>query len=233
MLFVILGFAASIVSSLFGFGTALIVLALGPHFLPVKETIALATVLFVASTLTKTVLFAKLVDWRVIAIMALASLPFSYFGASLVADMPAGLLKRLLGAMILVYVFVTTIDRFPKFQIGTPGLIAGSAAYGFVSGLLGSGNLVKAIMFREMRFSKEAFVGSMAATSVLSNIAKLTAYTKAGLLHAGLAAPMVGLVISAVVVAIVGRKLLRKMSASQFETGLKVVLVVSAVGLLI
>ena len=36
-LFILLGFTASIVSSVFGLGGALIVLAVGPHILPVKN----------------------------------------------------------------------------------------------------------------------------------------------------------------------------------------------------
>jgi uncharacterized membrane protein YfcA len=233
LLFVLLGFFASIVSSVFGFGTALIVLAIGPYLLPVKQTIALATVLFVASTATKTALFRNHMDWKVVGTMAVASLPFSYFGASLVVDLPADLLKRLLGGMILVYLLLSVFKRFPKFRIGTSGLLVGSAAYGFVSGLLGSGNLIKAIMFREMNITREVFVGVMAATSVLSNVAKLVAYTRAELLHAGLAWPMLGLVCGAVIVAIVGRRLLGKLNASQFEKGFQLVLAVSATGLLI
>ena len=65
MLFVLLGCTASIISAVFGFGTALIVLAVGSHIIPVKDAIALGTVLFTASTVLKTVLFGKHIDWRV------------------------------------------------------------------------------------------------------------------------------------------------------------------------
>jgi uncharacterized protein len=232
LLFVLLGFAASIVSSVFGFGTALIVLALGPYILPIKETIALATVLFVASTVTKTVLFGRHIEWKAAATMALASLPFSYFGASLVAELPANLLRLMLGAMILVYLGLSTFELLPKFKVGLVGLVGGSAAYGFVSGLLGSGNLVKAVMFKEMNLSKEAFVGAMAATSVLSNAAKLTAYTNTGLLNVDLVWPMIGLALSGVVVAVLGRRFLGKISTAQFEVGFNIILAASAVGLL-
>ncbi|MEM7564212.1 MAG: sulfite exporter TauE/SafE family protein [Pseudomonadota bacterium] len=231
--FVILGFTASLVSAVFGFGTALLVLALGSYLLPVQTTIVLATVLFAASTITKTIVFGKHIDWRVAGIMAIASLPFAFGGALLMTEVPTHWLQRLLGGMILLYVILNRFQLFPKFRINTSGLILGSAGYGFVSGLLGSGNLIKALIFREMNITKEAFVGAMAATSVLSNVAKLSAYTHSGLLDIHLLYPAAGLIVSALIAVLLGKKILRKMNHNQFETGLQIVLAVSAIGLIV
>ena len=134
LLFILLGFFASLVSAIFGFGTALLVLAIGSHILPVKEAIALATALFAASTITKTILFRKHIDWRVAGFMALASLPFAFAGASLMVQMPTEVLKQSLGAMILLYIILSRFKHLPAIKIGTIGLLAGSATYGFVSG---------------------------------------------------------------------------------------------------
>ncbi|MFK8082702.1 MAG: sulfite exporter TauE/SafE family protein [Granulosicoccus sp.] len=232
LLFVLLGFASSIVSAVFGFGTALIVLAVGSHILPVKEAIVLGTVLFATSTVFKTVLLGKHIDWKVAGTMAVASLPFAYLGASWLTEVPSELLRRSLGVMILLYVVLTLFNLFPKFKIGTIGLIGGSAAYGFVSGLLGSGNLIKAIMFREMSITKHAFVGAMAATSVLSNTAKLSAYAASDLISAHQIVPIIGLVLGAIAAVLIGRKILDVVSVLHFEKGIHVVLVVSALALL-
>ena len=225
IIFVALAFAASMISAVFGFGTALVLLAIGAHILPVQETIALASVSFAASTITKSFLFARHIDWKVAAIMAFASLPFAYFGASLVAEAPGDLIRRLMGGMILIYVALTSFDLLPKFRIATPGLIAGSSLYGFISGLLGSGNVVKVILFREMNFSKHAFVGAMAATSVLSNAAKLIAYTRSDLLNPSHLWPAAALIAAAIIAAFTGRRLLEHFSQDHFELGLKILLV--------
>ena len=218
---------------MFGFGTALLVLAVGSHILPVKETIALATVLFAASTIMKTIVFGRYIDWKIAGIMAIASLPFAFAGASLMTHMPTDILKRSLGAMILLYIILTRFKLVPALRIGTIGLLVGSASYGFISGLMGSGNIIKAVIFREMNISKEAFVGAMAATSILSNLAKLTAYTKSDLLGRELAVPIVGLVTAALLAVCIGRRILRSVDASQFEVGLQIILAISAVGLLV
>ena len=233
LLFVLVGLVGSIASAVFGFGTALLVLAIGSHILPVKETIALATVLFTVSTVTKTALFARHIEWKTVAVMALGCLPFAYLGAELLAMAPPDLIKRLLGSMILAYLALSLADRLPTIKIGTVGLIGGSALYGFASGFLGSGNLIKVIIFREMKITKEAFVGAMAATSVMSNFAKLTSYVRTGLLTTEMAWPAIVLGLGAIGAALLGRAILKKLNVKEFELGVQILLGISAVALLL
>ena len=232
VLFVAVGLAGSLVSAVFGFGTALLVLAVGAHILPVKETIALATVLFAASTVTKTFLFSRVIDWKTIAVMVASSVPFAYLGANLLVDLPTELARRLLAGMILLYLLLGVFKRLPRIEIGTGGLVFGSALYGFVSGLLGSGNLIKVVLFREMKISKEAFVGAMAASAVLNNLVKLTSYSLNGLLTADMAVPIAALAASGVAAAFVGRAILKRLKVRVFEIGVQVLLAVAAAALL-
>ncbi|GAB4227052.1 MAG: hypothetical protein Kow0032_05590 [Methyloligellaceae bacterium] len=232
-LFVLLGFATSLISAILGFGTALVLLSLGAFLLPIQECIALATVSFAVATLTKSLLFRAAIDWRMAGVMALVSLPFAWAGATLVPQAPAELLRKLLGGMILAYLVVASLPGRPGWRVGWGGLVAGSAAYGFISGLLGSGNAVKAVLFREMAFSKEAFVGAMAATSVLSNLAKLAAYAQADLLTRAHLVPAAALAVSTVVAVIAGRFVLLRMGEEHFDAGLRVLLAVAGIGLLL
>jgi len=86
-------FIACMVSAVFDFGTALIVIVIGSHVLPIKEIIVLTTVLFIASTLTKSIVYGKHIDWKQTSIMSLASLPFAYLGASYLNEVSAEFLK--------------------------------------------------------------------------------------------------------------------------------------------
>lgn len=233
LLFIVLGFFASVIAAVFGFGSAMVMLAFGPYLVPAEQAVALAAVLFGASTLTKSLLFRQHMHWRTVLIMALASVPFAYLGGLLMPSLPPGVLPRLLGLMILLYLAINRFDFLPRFRIGTAGLIGGAAAYGLTSGLIGSGNVIKVVMFREMNISRESFVGAMAATSVLASMAKATAYWQSGLLNPGLALPMLGLVVVAVGAALFGRSALRKISSRGFDAGVQLLLLVAAIGLLI
>ncbi len=232
LLFVLCGFAASLVSAVFGFGSAMVVLAIGPHLIPVGEAIALAAVMFGASTVTKTILFRKHMDWKIVGIMAIASMPFAYLGGILLSHMDPTLTRRLLGLMILTYLFLS-VFKPPSIPMGLGGIALGSAGYGFLSGLLGSGGVIKVVMLRELKITREAFVGAMAATSVLASGAKITAYTQAGLLSEKLWMPIIGLIAAAVVAAIIGRFYLNKISVDGFDIGVRVLLGIAAVALLL
>ena len=93
VLFVGMSFIACLMPAVFGFGTALIVIAVGSHILPIKEVIPLAMVLFTVSTLTKSIIYGKHIDWKLTSIMSMVSLPFAYLGARYLNEVPAEVLK--------------------------------------------------------------------------------------------------------------------------------------------
>ncbi len=145
----------------------------------------------------------------------------------------AGLLQKSLGAMLLVYVVTNRFNLVPPIPVAMPVLVASSAAYGFFSGLLGTGNIVKVVVLKQMQLSKEGFVGAMAATSVLANMIKLFVYGRGDVLDRTQLPMMTILVASAIVAAMIGRKLIGKLSVRGFENGLMLVLTVSAIGMLL
>ncbi len=232
-LFVLAGFLGATISAVFGFGTGFVVLAVGTFLLPVKEVIALVAVLFAASTTLKTVLFWRQTNWVLVAKMTVVSLPFAWLGASLLIGFPDVWIEKLLGLMVLAYLIVSSLGFKLRGQQTFAWIAIGSAGYGFTSGLLGTGNLIKAIMFREMGLDRQAFVGAMAASSVLATLVKLQVYTSQGLLHSAHILPGIALIIAAVLAVFLGRTLLLNMNAAQFQSGLKILLAISAIALLL
>lgn len=236
LLFLAVSLLASLVSGLFGLGTALLVIALGANLLPVVDTIVLATVLFTASTITKSLIYRQDINWKLAVFMTMASMPFSYLGASLLPLAPVDLIRKLLGGMILLYLIFTRIKPdsppAPVLQHRLPALAAGSACYGFLSGLLGSGNLVKAIIFSRMKLIGPSFVGIMAATSVMSNLTKLVAFHHADLIAVQPAIMLVSLIIIAITAALISRYLLVRINTRYFQLGITIIMFLSALALL-
>ncbi len=232
IIFVVLGIGSSLISAVFGFGTALVLLAVGAYILPVKQVIVLATIMFTASNLTKTCIYVRQIDWKVAGIVGLGCLPFAYLGAELLSVAPTGLIRRLLGLMIIAYIILTSYKFLPRFKVGYVTLTLGAGLYGFLSGLLGSGNLIKVILFKELKIEKESFVGVMAATAILVNVIKSFSYFNNGLFTAEMIIPSIGLVMGAFIMVFMGRYYLTRMSSRHFEIGVKFILLVSAIGLL-
>lgn len=218
---------------MFGLGSALLVLSLGSLILPVKQVVALSAVLFLASTLTKSVVYRGSVRWRDALALSLISFPFAWLGGMALDMMPAALLRKILGAMVLAWLLMSVSGYGFRGRPGPLWLGLGAGAYGFVSGLLGSGNLVKSILFRQMALAGEGFVGMMAATAVLANLGKLTAYIQGGLLRPDHWPMAAALTVAAVAAVFIGRFWLRRLGPRWFHTGLHLVLAVSAIALLL
>ena len=233
LIFLALCASGSLISAVFGLGTAMFVIAAGSFVLPVTECIALATILFTSNTLTKTWLFRAHMNWRLVAILSIGSLPFAWAGAEALALVPVIWLKPALGLLILAHLARSYLKPLPIITPTTGHMIAAAGAYGFLSGLLGTGNMVKAVFLERMGFHTQAFVGLMAATSVLANLAKLGAYSRLDFLgtqHLPLAAGLVGI---SLVSGLTGRAILARIRAETFSAGYRILLAVLAIALII
>ena len=93
--------------------------------------------------------------------------------------------------------------------------------------------MIKAILFRQLAIAKDGFVGIMAATSILTNIAKLSAYASDELLHSGQFSTMGWLVLAAILAALLGKKILQRISLRGFKTGVLAVLALAGTALLL
>lgn len=240
-LFALIGFASTLLSSVFGFGSALLVLSIGPYLLPVHEVIALSAILFAASTISKTIVFRHTLDWSLVLIIAVGSLPFAYLGGMLLPHVSQPLLQIALGLLILVSLALKhpSVARCLKTRDSSAAgasrlkLTLIAAGYGIVSGLVGSGSVIKALFFRRMQLAKETFVGTMAATSVLASIGKITAYAQSGLLHSQLIWPALAMLVAALAAILIGRAVLLRIENRWFDTGVTVLMAVAATGLLL
>ena len=233
LLFILAGFVGATISAVFGLGTALVLLTVGSFLLPVKEVIALSAVMFAVSTILKTWIFRRQIDWKLVILMSLVSIPFAWLGADLLIWLPDLWIEKLLGAMVLAYLLVSAAGWRIRAGRNTGWILCGSAGYGFMSGLLGSGGLIKALMFREMGLNKEEYVGAMAATAVLATLVKLHVYWADGLLGSQHMMPALGLVGATLVAVPLGRTILGRLKPGHFETGLNFLLATAAIALLL
>lgn len=233
LLFVVLAAAGSLISAVFGFGTAIILLAGGALFLPVPECIALSTIIFAANTLNKSWIHRHHIDWRLTIQMSLVSLPFAWAGAELMVEVPVDWLRRGLAAIVILHILLQFLKARPAFTPSLSAVIGISGLYGFLSGLIGTGNIIKALFLDRAGFERQSFVGVMAATSVLANAGKLFSYSQSGLFGPQHLMPALALLAVSVITTLAGRHLLTRISGSQFKVGLRLILLVVAVSLLV
>ncbi|MFD2204195.1 sulfite exporter TauE/SafE family protein [Kiloniella antarctica] len=231
--FLAVAFCGSLVSSVFGLGSGFIVLSLGSLLLPLKDCIALTTILFTASTFTKAYIYRRDINWRLSRIIALGSIPFAWLGAETLAVIDPAPLKPILAGFIIVSVIINQLGLRLTLPHTTTVAISVSAAYGFLSGLLSSGNPIKALAMERMGFEKQAFIGAMAATALGVNITKLLSYSDNQILRPEHLPTGIGLVIIAIFSALFGKRLVTHIPEGRYKQGLSIILILSASALIL
>ncbi|WP_162938251.1 sulfite exporter TauE/SafE family protein [Kiloniella sp. EL199] len=231
-IFLAIAFLGSLISALFGLGSGLIVLSLGSLFIPIKDCIALATILFMASTFTKTILYHQYIDWKLSAIIALGSIPFSLLGAETLASIDPEPLRPLLAGFIILSVIISTLGLQLFLPQRASIALAVAALYGYVSGLLSSGNPIKALALDRMGFEKQSFIGVMAATALGVNITKLVSYSDNSILRPEHYPLGIALIVISITSALIGKKLIHRIENDRYKQGLSVILIFSAIALL-
>ncbi|KLN62170.1 hypothetical protein WH96_01140 [Kiloniella spongiae] len=231
-IFLIIAFLDSLISAVFGLGSGFIVLSFGSLFIPIKDCIALTTILFMASTFTKTILYRQHINWRLSATIALGSLPFSWLGAETLATINPEPLRPLLSGFIILSVIISTLGLKLSLPQRTSIALGVAALYGYVSGLLSSGNPIKALALDRMGFEKQSFIGVMAATALGVNTTKLISYSDNSILRAEHYPIGTALIIISIASALIGKKLIYKIENHRYKQGLSIILIFSAIILL-
>lgn len=191
--FFLLAFVATLLSTVVGFGSGILLVAGGTLFFEVKWSIALATHLFLFNTWWKTVGLWPHVEKRIALTILITALPATWLGARFLLESSGIWIERILGLIILVDLLVDTMSRrrtrgsHDREDKQASGKLSGSkvaltgAAYGWLSGAVGSGSVVKAMVFRRAGWPHQTFVATMAATALLLNILKVAVFWKARL----------------------------------------------------
>lgn len=228
-LFSVLAFS---LSGVFGFGSGLILTPLMMLILPPKTAIVVVTLAFFVSTLSKTVIFRRVIDWKLVSFIIVSSGIPVYWGSELMVSAPVAMLKQGLALLILFYLLKNLFGW--KFRLnGRLQIFLGSALYGWLTGIIGTASPIKAMVFNELEVEREAFVGAMAVTALAMNLIKLGNWSRYSLVDPQYYPLGMALCVGALVGTLIGKKILGRMNSQYFQRGLMALLFASALALLL
>ncbi|MFN3371539.1 MAG: sulfite exporter TauE/SafE family protein [Sphingomonadaceae bacterium] len=215
-LLLILGaFVAAVVSASAGFGGALLLLPLLVRSVGPEAAVPLLTVAQLAGNGTRVAAGWREIDWRPAGLFLLGALPAAVAGAHLFLDLPPGLLTRLAGLAILLFVALGWAGWRPPAGIGW--LPATGAMTGFVSGVVGSAGPLGAAAFLALGLPPATYVATEAVTALAMHGAKLMVWGGAAALPAGFW-PLAALLAAAMVAGtLVARRLVARIPARLFR----------------
>lgn len=217
-----------------GFGLGTILTPVFALFFPIPIAIAMTAVVHLANNLFKIGLVGRDADWRIVLRFGLPAALAAIAGASLLA-LFAGLpaitsyefasrlheitpVKAAIGLLIAGFALLELSPRFAAIAFPPRWLPFGGLLSGFFGGLSGNQGALRSAFLIKAGLTKEAYVGTSAACTVLVDTVRLTVYGTA--FHAGgwavLQGEAAGLVLAATLAAFLGawlgKRLLKKVT---------------------
>lgn len=221
---------SSILSASFGVGSFVLIplaaLAYGS-----VESIGIITLYFLFQNTNKIIVFRKHIDWTIAVKVILWSIPGAIVGAYLLSSLPEGIFNKVLGIFVLLYLANDFFEFVPK-KVYTASLIpVFGVLYGFASGLVGSGNLVKGPLFVGLGLLKESYIGTYAVTSFFVNVPKIIVYIATGVIIGSTFKLAVPFLIISVIGTYIGATFLKNISNDVFYYVVNAIFAVSAIAL--
>jgi uncharacterized membrane protein YfcA len=196
---------------------------------PLKEAIPLVTIYYLFNNINKLFQLRTAIDYSVSWPVIGWSMPFALLGSVLMPYAPESVIQKTLGGTILILIsHMRTPVRRESWMFK-----AGASAYGFLSGFVGTGSAVKAMLFSDVGLLKEQFVATMAFTAMFLNLLKIGVYSQVQLLRPHDVPLYGGLFFASVVGVSLGKCLLSRLAARWFLWLVYGVLVATALELLL
>ena len=236
-----------------GFGLGTILMPVFALFFPVQAAVAMTAVVHLANNLFKIGLVGRDADWRVVLRFGLPVALAAIAGATLLA-LFAGLpalasyelggrlhevtpVKAAIGGLIVGFALLELSPRFAALAFPPRWLPLGGLLSGFFGGLSGNQGALRSAFLIKAGLSKEAYVGTGSACTVLVDVVRLLVYG-AAFQTSGWAAVdrgNVGLVLAATLSAFsgawLGKRLLKKVTLRAVELTVAAMMVLIGAGL--
>jgi uncharacterized protein len=236
-----------------GFGLGTILTPVFALFFPVPAAVAMTAIVHLANNLFKIGLVGRDADWRVVARFGLPAALAAIAGASLLAlfaDLPALAryelwsqmheitpVKVVIGLLIASFALLELWPRFAKLSFPPSWLPVGGLLSGFFGGLSGNQGALRSAFLIKAGLSKQAYVGTGAACTVLVDAVRLTVYSAAfqaggwQVLQGENGGLVVAATLSAFIGAYVGKRLLKKVTLCFVELTVAALMVLIGTGL--
>jgi uncharacterized membrane protein YfcA len=219
--------AASFVMGLAGFGIALVALAFLPYLMAPAHAIILLTIYTVVFSAALLVQLRRDVDTRAIAALLIGTVAGTPIGVWGLAALPAGVLNRLIGLMLVVAFVLETRRLYPEHLRGRGwGLGAGLLA-GVLGGAVGTPGPPVVLYAAAQGWNGRAIKANLQAFFVVNQGAILAGYWWAGLLTREVWSLAAGFALPAVAGGAAGALLFERVNPRRFRQIVFAVILVS------
>lgn len=180
VLITILTVMASAVGTMTGFGTSTIMVPILLLVYPAPQTILFVCIIHWFGNLWKLLLFRRGLRWKLVLYFGVPGIAAAYLGASLMFNISPGVLSRVLGGFMVVYVVFLFLKGSFMVKQSTATSICGGALSGFLAGIFGIGGAVRSMFLSAFNLPKEVYIATAGAIAIVVDTTRLTTYIADG-----------------------------------------------------
>ncbi len=250
----IVSFAVSLLTLFSGFGLGTLLLPVFVWFFPVEVAVAATAIVHAANNGFKLLLLGASAKKDVLIRFGIPAVIAAFVGAYLLTQFSTQtplhswnflgraaeitILKIVMGLLILGFAIFELVPRFQKMRVAPKYLSFGGVLSGFFGGLSGHQGALRAAFLTPLKLSPSEFVATQAVLAVMVDTARLIVYGWAFVVlkNSSVEIPwqLVGVAcIAAFVGAILGKKLLKKVTMDAIRLIVGVLLLVVGFALLL
>lgn len=208
---------AEAVATITGFGAATLFLPFALLALPTTEAVVTTALFHFVGNLAKGSILRRAIDWRLALTFGIPSVVAAAVGAAFLGELAPSILQRLIGAVLILAASIEW--RASSLQIpatpataATAGVIAGGLA-----GLTGVGGALRGVVLLAFRLPQEVYIGTGAAIAIMTDVSRNATYLVRSTAEVQ-PRVLIPVLVAAVVGALAGRTLLRRITAGAWKS---------------
>jgi uncharacterized protein len=243
-------FIASGLTLFSGFGLGTLLMPVVAVFFPLEVAVAMTAVVHLANNLFKLLLLGRGADARVLVRFGIPAVLFAWIGAALLVDLSVGdaaieysllghvlstsVLNLILGSLVLLFIVLELLPAMGRLSFDSKYLPLGGVLSGFFGGLSGHQGAFRSMFLIKANLSKEAFIATGVLIAVLVDMTRLLVYG-IDLFSERQEIDWVVVAVaslSAFIGALLGRRLLKKITLRSVQLLVSAMLALIAIGLI-
>ena len=215
--FILLALLAEVLGTVGGFGSSLFFVPIAGFFLDFHSVLGITAVFHLASNITKIAMFKKGFDKSLIIKMGIPAVLFVIAGAFLTKYIDSKLLEISLAIFLIALSSFLIMFRNFKIEPTSFNAISGGITSGFVAGLLGTGGAIRGLVLAAYDLRMEVFIVTSAIIDLAIDASRSVVYFSNGYVHKDDLYLIPILLVVSVIGTFIGKKILEKISETQFK----------------
>ena len=178
---------AGLVQSVTGFGAAVVMMLVLPHFFSIPAASSIASAACLGLNLVLLIKFRKHLDWRLWLLPTLPYLATSTAAIRAVGQLDLGLLSAAFGGFLMVLAgYFLLFSRRAALRPSWQAAVLCGAASGVTSGLFGIGGPLLSLYFLPASGSKERYAANLQCSFFVTNLLNMFTRLSEGIMTADL-----------------------------------------------